>query len=93
MSPRRIFQQQRKGDRNEGERIMNMIPGYTEFYTHLPISHPMLFGQFPNPEFRTGAVFAARVGFYAAAIFISVSAVDELNVLLGSKILSMRNAV
>lgn len=70
-----------------------MIPGYTEFYTHMPIAHPMLFGQFPYPSFNAGGVFAARVGFYVCSIFISVTANDELDVLLGSKILSMRNAV
>ena len=63
------------------------LVGYTEFYTHLPVAHPMLFGQFPYPGFNAGGVFAARVGFYAVAIFISVSAQDELDVLLGAKIL------
>ena len=91
MSPRRIFQQQRKV--NLHDRIMDLIPGYTEFYTHLPVTHPMLFGQFPYPAFNAGGVFAARVGFYATAITMSVAANNELDVLLGSKTLSMRNSV
>ncbi len=70
------------------KRLTTIFPnGYSEFYTHLPVSHPMLFGQFPYPAFNAGWMFAARVGFYATTILISVSAMDELNVLLGSKIL------
>ena len=76
------------------KRLETIFPnGYSEFYTHLPVHHPMLFGEFPYQGFQGGGVFAIRVGFYATAVVLSVTAHSELKVLLGSKILSMRNAV
>lgn len=73
--------------KNLSQRRDNLLPnGYAEFYTHMPVSHPMLFGKFPLRHFKSGAVFATRVAFYACACVLSVAANDELMVTLRSKI-------
>ncbi len=74
------------------QRHRNLLPkGYAEFYLHMPVAHPMLFGKFPHPHFKFGGVFATRVTFYACVCALSVAANDELMVNLRAKVFRMED--